>query len=171
MNQSFPQALAYVLVSEGGFVNDPLDPGGATNHGITQHEYDSWRAALNEELQSVTLITDDEVAAIYKARYWNAVSGDQLPAGVDYCVFDFAVNSGPIRAIRYLQQAAGADVDGVLGHLTLAAVWAADPKKLIGDISTGRLNYLEELKTFGHFGHGWTERVDEVEVHADAMVA
>ena len=170
MNQNFPQALAYVRQDEGGFVNDPQDPGGATNFGVTQIKYDEWRHAQGLGLQSVTLIAATEVAAIYKSM-WDAVSGDQLPGGVDYCVFDFGVNSGPARAVRYLQRALNVVVDGVLGPKTLAAAQALAPKILIGNISTERHDMLEELAGFGHDGKGWGARVDRVEVRAEAMVA
>lgn len=171
MNQNYAKALAYLLKTEGGFNNDPLDPGGATNFGITQREYDSWRHRQGEPLQSVALISGEEVVAIYKADYWDKVSGDQLPSGVDYCVFDFAVNSGVVRAARYLQEALGVTADGIIGPKTIAAAAADNPVHLIAALSTARLDYLEGLKTFGHFGHGWMSRVDDVETRADAMAA
>lgn len=171
MKQNFARSLAYLLKTEGGFSNDPRDPGGATNHGITQREYDAWRHRQGEPLQSVARIGGEEVIAIYKGDYWDKVSGDLLPSGVDYCVFDFAVNSGIIRAIHFLQHALGVVADGIIGPKTLAAANADAPVHLIAALSTARLDYLEGLKTFGHFGHGWMARVDEVEARADAMAA
>src|SRR4051812_49409881 len=122
MQSTFQIDLADVLRREGGFVHDPLDPGGATNHGVTQHEYTHWRAGHGLPSRSVRLIATDEIAAIYAEDYWQPIRGDDLPAGVDYCVFDFAVNSGPTRAVKFLQRAVGAKDDGAIGDKTLSAV-------------------------------------------------
>src|SRR5690349_1648581 len=105
MRANFDASLAAVLHHEGGYVNHPRDPGGATNKGVTQKTYDNWRVDHGLPPQSVRLITPAEVMAVYKRRYWDAVKGDSLPAGLDYCLFDLAVNSGPVRAITFLQEA------------------------------------------------------------------
>ena len=103
MKANFDKSLALVLVHEGGYVNHPKDPGGATNRGVTQAVYDAYRKTRGKAGQSVKFITDEEVNAIYKFQYWDRVQGDLLPAGLDYAVFDFAVNSGVGRASKYLQ--------------------------------------------------------------------
>lgn len=167
---TYEQALKLVLEHEGGYVNHPRDPGGATNKGVTQRVYDEYRRKRNEPLRSVKHIEAVEVGDIYKSQYWNAVKGNELPAGVDYCIFDFAINSGPRRAIKFLQKAVSAVPDGVLGPATLAAVKAANPAILINAICTARQRYLESLDTFSVFGKGWTRRVAGVEVHAKAMI-
>ena len=171
MKENFAPSLAAVLIHEGGFVNDPLDPGGATNRGVTQAVYDDWR--INERLvpRSVRFINDYEVATIYRNRYWNPVKGDDLPSGLDYCLFDFAVNSGTNRAARYLQRAAGVLDDGKIGPITLAAVNAKGAECLIGAVCSARQAFLEQLPTFARFGRGWTTRVAEVRAKAEEMAA
>lgn len=94
MRANFDASLAAVLQHEGGWSNDPHDPGGATNRGVTQGTYDLWRVDHQLPKRSVKHITPAEVMAVYKKRYWDAVRGDEMPSGVDYCLFDFAVNSG-----------------------------------------------------------------------------
>lgn len=159
MKHSFARALKEVLKSEGGYVNHPKDPGGATNKGITQATYDAYRSRK----QSVRLITDAEVASIYKSRYWDAVQADDLPAGLDYAVFDFAVNSGPVRAIRFLQDALGVSVDGQIGPLTVkAALRHPQPLTVISKLCDKRLYWLKLLKTWPTFGKGWESRVNSV---------
>jgi len=171
MNTNFAPSLALVLVHEAGYVNDPQDPGGATNKGVTQTVYDDWRTSHGLVRQSVRLIDPPEVEALYRKRYWDFIKGDQLPVGIDYCVFDFAVNSGVNRASRYLQRAAGVAEDGQIGPATIAAVNATDSEKLIGDVCTARLKFLAQLPTFGHFGKGWTTRVNDAWNKAKAMAA
>lgn len=169
MRASFSAALAALLVNEGGYVNHPRDPGGATNKGVTQTVYNDWRVASGLPERSVKDISDAEIMAVYKHRYWDKVRGDELPAGVDYCVFDFAVNSGVSRAARYLQEAAGVEQDGQIGAKTLAAVNAASPTRLIDTICDARLTFLKRLSTFDTFGRGWSRRVEDVRAHAKAM--
>jgi len=171
MKDNFGPSLAAVLIHEGGYVNDPQDPGGATNKGVTQAVYDDWRTSHGLVHQSVRLIDPPELEAIYRKRYWDFIRGDQLPAGVDYCVFDFAVNSGVNRASRYLQRAAGVAEDGQIGPMTIAAVGAKPASGLIGMVCDLRLAFLRQLPTFGHFGTGWTRRVEEVRARAKGMVA
>jgi lysozyme family protein len=166
---NLPAALAAVIQHEGGFVNDPRDPGGATNRGITQAVYDDWRASHGLPLQSVRNLVNAEVEAIYRTRYWDAIRGDDLPSGVDYCTFDFAVNSGVNRASRFLQNAAGVTADGKIGPVTLAAVAAIPPLLLIRAVCAARLDFLHHLETFDRFGRGWTARVNEVRDRAEAL--
>lgn len=169
MRHLFDEALSLVLVHEGGYVNHPADPGGATNKGITQATYNVWRTRNGQPKQNVRKITDAEVAAIYRRDYWGKVRGDDLPAGVDYAVFDFAVNSGPSRAARFLQRIVGVDDDGVIGPITLAAVQAMPPGGIIVDLCDARLAWLKQLSTWNTFGRGWSRRVNEVEVKAVRM--
>lgn len=169
MKQNFESALAAVLVHEGGYVNHPKDPGGATNKGVTWRTYNAWRKRQNLPERNVREITDREVAAIYRAQYWNAVRGDDLPSGVDYAVFDFAVNSGPARAAQFLQRIVGVTADGVIGELTVAAGRKADPAKVITALCDNRLAWLKRLKTWSTFGRGWERRVVEVKTAALAL--
>lgn len=170
MRDNFAASLAAVLVHEGGYVNHPKDPGGATNKGVTQRVYDDWRQKNGLPFRSVKELEQSELEDIYRRQYWDAVRGDDLPAGVDYCVFDFAVNSGANRAARYLQEAVRVAADGQIGPVTLAAVAAADPSKLVEAISDARLGFLQRLTTFDTFGKGWTRRVEAVRAKARAMV-
>jgi lysozyme family protein len=161
------EALSRVLAHEGGYVNLKADPGGATNKGVTQRVYDGFRKGRGLATRSVKSITMDEVAAIYHLQYWQAVKADQLPAGVDYVVFDGAVNSGPGQSIKWLQRALGplykGSIDGVMGVGTLAAVGAVNNyDALIDRICDQRLNFLRHLKTWNTFGRGWAARVEEV---------
>jgi len=167
MNSNFEEALKLVLVHEGGFVNHPRDPGGATNRGVTQAVYDAYRKTRGRPVQSVKFITDDEVRAIYKFQYWDRVQGDFLPRGLDYAVFDFAVNSGVGRASKYLQAVLGVAQDGVIGAKTLAAI--SDPIRTINALCDRRISFLRNLGTFAVFGRGWTRRVQDVRKHALEM--
>lgn len=169
MIQNLADCLWGVTAREGGFVNDPQDPGGATNKGVTQHEYDHWRAMQGLPLRSTRLIEDAEVEAIYKQLFWDACQCSLLPDGVDYCVFDFAVNSGPFKACSVLQQEVGVPVDGHVGPVTLSAVSMAHPGELVVAICDARVDFLKRLKTFPHFGVGWVRRVTEVETAAKVL--
>lgn len=166
---NYAASLAAVLAHEGGFVNDPRDNGGATNKGVTQAVYDAWRRSHGAGEQSVRMISDQEVGGIYRMLYWARVRGDDLPAGVDYAVFDFAVNSGVNRASRYLQMVVGAKADGVIGPATIAAIH--NPTATIGALCDKRLAFLRGLDDFDHFGKGWTARVNGVAAKAKGMTA
>lgn len=159
MQSNFERSLKLVLKHEGGFVNHPKDPGGATNKGITQSVYDNWRRARGLAPRSVRQIVMDEVRAIYKAEYWDRSACDSLPAGVDYCVFDFSVNSGVSRSVRMLQRVSGVGVDGIAGPQTINKANAMDPVHLITEICNRRFAWMQTLKTFAHFGRGWRRRV------------
>lgn len=168
---SFDEALRRVLAHEGGYADHPVDPGGATMKGVTQRVYDGWRRRRGVPVRAVRLIEPGEVAAIYRRQYWEAVRADELPAGIDYCVFDAAVNSGPAQATKWLQRALGVFADGEIGEATLAALEGADPPALVDAICERRLAMLHGLKTFPTFGAGWTRRVGEVRAAAKAMAA
>ena len=169
MNSNFNAALQHVLKSEGGFVNHPADPGGMTNLGVTAHTWGDWVGHTPSE-KEMRELTPEKVAPLYKRKFWDAIKGDDLPAGVDYCVFDCAVNSGPGRAIKMLQQAIGINPDGSIGPATLGAVKAIDPVELISKYADKRLQFWESLPTFATFGKGWTRRGNEVKEAALKMV-
>lgn len=167
MKENFPEALAAVLVHEGGYVDHKDDPGGATNKGITHRTYRAWLAKNGlPTSKNVRHITDEEVAAIYKAQYWDAIKGDDLPSGVDYAVFDFAVNSGPARAAKFLQRIVGSGVDGVIGLQTLRSVSERAPKDIVLMLCQNRLAWLKKLRHWPTFGKGWSRRVNEVQAKA-----
>lgn len=159
---SFSKVLPLVLAHEGGFVNHPADPGGATMKGVTQAVYNAYRDNRGQPRRSVKEITRAELHDIYKRQYWDMCNCDQLPAGVDYAVFDYAVNSGAGRAVKDLQRTIKAKVDGQAGEETFRLVNAladADEAKLILDYCNRRMRFLRGLKTFPTFGRGWTRRV------------
>ncbi len=173
---NFAACLKIVLGHEGGYVDNPKDPGGATNRGITLRTLAEWRGISpwsqlsKDEVKALGL---EETEAIYRARYWDAVAGDRLPKGLDLAVFDFAVNSGPMRAVKYLQAALGVAQDGIVGPVTLGAVRTVENdggiKALIRAISDRRLGFLRTLTIFSIFGTGWTRRVTDVRRQAIAM--
>jgi lysozyme family protein len=169
MRGNFERALAAVLVHEGGYVNHPKDPGGATNKGVTQRVYDDYRLHRGMAPRSVRHIQPTEIEDIYRRQYWDAVRCDDLPAGVDYCVFDLAVNSGTNRAARFLQRAVGVLEDGKIGPITIAAVKNVPPALLVDSICDERICFLRSLGTFATFGKGWTRRVSDVRDHSKAM--
>jgi lysozyme family protein len=162
MKENFPKALAAVLVHEGGYVNNPKDPGGMTNLGCTKAVWEEHCGhPVNEKVMRA--LTPADVAPLYKRKYWDKVQGDELPSGVDYVVFDAAINSGPGRAAKWLQSCVGVEPDGGIGPKTLAAVRAFDPQQLVKDYAKRRLSFMMDLPTWGTFGKGWTRRVNEVE--------
>jgi lysozyme family protein len=158
--------LHKVLASEGGKVDDPQDPGGRTNEGVIQTVYDAWRRAAGLPAQDVYDMANSERDAIYRQQYWTPVSGDALPAGLDYAVFDYAVNSGVARAAMALQSLVGVAADGKIGPLTLAAIAAVPPIELIERLCASRLVFLRRLSTWPRFGTGWTNRVKAVQSDA-----
>lgn len=162
---NFDQSLKLVLCHEGGFVNNPKDPGGATNKGVTQAVYNAYNRNAGLPSQSVRLINDAEVHSIYESRYWKLVSADKLPAGIDYALFDYAVNSGPGKAVRDLQRTLVAlghaiPVDGMIGDDTVTAVENSNQVELIENLCQRRLAFMRSLKTWGTFGKGWKRRVE-----------
>lgn len=170
MTDRFGECLPLILKHEGGYVDHPKDPGGATNLGITLGTLSDWlgRRATKAEVKALTRET---VAPIYRKNYWDACQCDKLPAGVDYMVFDLAVNSGPSRAKRYLQSAVGAIEDGVIGPKTLERVGRVHPDNIILAMSKRRENFYRSLDTFPTFGKGWLRRLAEVTKSAEEMVA
>lgn len=172
-SSNFKRALQLVLAHEGGFVDHPKDPGGATNKGVTQGVYDTYRKSMKLALRSVKSITAAEVEDIYRNQYWAKVDGDALPAGLDYAVFDYAVNSGVGKAIKDLQRTLNGmanmipdftklRVDGVSGQSTVAACIAAadaDEEGTITSLCDRRIAFMKSLKTWKTFGKGWNRRV------------
>jgi lysozyme family protein len=170
MNTNWQKSFELMLQSEGGFVNHPRDPGGMTNLGVTKATWESWVGREVDEAE-MRRLTADKVEPLYKERYFDAVRGDELPAGLDYLMFDFAVNAGAGRAIKILQAAVGVTPDGGFGPITMAAVQAVDPVELIKRFSQAKEDFYRSLTTFSTFGKGWLNRVADVKVKASAMLA
>ncbi|MBI1237281.1 MAG: hypothetical protein GC188_11410 [Alphaproteobacteria bacterium] len=158
MTTHFDTALEHILQFEGGYVDHPSDPGGATNMGITIGTLAEWRGTpvTREDVQHLTL---QEAGQIYKARYWDACRCSDMPKGVGFILFDAAVNHGPYRATLFLQQAAGVTDDGIIGPQTLGAVNAADATALIEEYAARRMHFYGKLSTFSVFGLGWSRRL------------
>jgi lysozyme family protein len=169
MKANFDAALAAMLHHEGGYVNHPKDPGGMTNLGVTKRVWEEW---VGHEVDEATMrgLTPEMVGPMYKVKYWDKIRGDDLPTGVDYAVFDAAVNSGPGRAAKWLQACVGVEQDGGIGPKTLAAVTKHDPAVLVEDYAKRRLSFLMDLKTWPVFGKGWGRRVAEVQTSANSMI-
>lgn len=170
MKENFDRALQCVLVHEGGFANHPKDPGGATMKGITLLTFRRFFGA-GKTVEELKHITQEQLARIYRAGYWDKCCCDQLPDGVDYAVFDFAVNSGPGRAAKGLQAVLNAKQDGAIGPVTLGLVAAQQPAAIIKELCDRRLSFLQQLDTFTTFGKGWSRRVTEVREAALAMAS
>lgn len=172
----FATAMAEILRHEGGYADHPKDPGGATNMGITRRTLARWRKASSLALvpkSAVQSLSRNEALDIYRAWYWRPSGADRLPVGLDLAVMDFAVNSGPARAVAVLQRLSGAGVDGVFGPATLRtvekAVAARGAWALIDQLCTARLGFLRRLVLFATFGRGWTRRVADIRARARAM--
>jgi lysozyme family protein len=170
MISNWQKSFELMLQSEGGFVNHPSDPGGMTNLGVTKATWENWVGRESDEAEMRGL-TPEKVEPLYKKKYWDAVRGDELPMGLDYLMFDFAVNAGAGRAIKTLQTAVGVTPDGGFGPMTMAAVQATDPVDLIERFSQAKEDFYRSLNTFATFGKGWLNRVADVKVKASAMLA
>jgi lysozyme family protein len=168
MKDNFSKALAAVLVHEGGFVNNPKDPGGMTNLGCTKAVWEEHCGHPVDE-KAMRALTPNDVGPLYKRKYWDKVCGDDLPSGVDYVVFDAAINSGPGRAIKWLQACVGVEPDGSIGSKTLTAVRSFNAKTLVDDFGKRRLSFMMDLPTWPTFGKGWSRRVLEVTATGEQM--
>lgn len=146
----FLDLIDRVLSHEGGYVNDPRDPGGETKWGISKRSYPQL---------DIKGLTRDDAKAIYEREFWQRVQGDKLPRPFAFQALDAAVNHGIGNAVRWMQRAAGVADDGHIGPATLAAVARAEPADLVLNFNAERLEFYARLQTFDTFGRGWTRRV------------
>jgi lysozyme family protein len=173
MEDRFDICVAFTLRQEGGYVDDPADPGGATNMGITLATYREWSddPRLGDlQVKDMTLKT---ARAIYQSRYWNPLRADALPPGVDLSVFDMGVNAGISRSARLLQQAlgfTGDQVNGSIGPGTLAAADRFDARTLVNNLADLQTAYYRSLANFPIFGNGWIRRTKARRYAALAMI-
>ena len=160
----FDECLKRILKHEGGYVNDPLDSGGRTNLGVTQRVWEEFVGHPVTEADMKAL-TPEKIAPMYKLKYWNPSYCEVLPKGLDYVVFDFAVNAGTGRSVKTLQQAIGCVADGVIGPKTMAAINDANPKDLITKFSDARADFYQGIVARkpdqARFIKGWLNRVEE----------
>lgn len=158
MDRNFKVSLKEVLKHEGGWSDHPSDPGGATMKGVTLATF---RSFVNPKGTKSDLkkITDAQLETVYRRQYWDKVHGAELTDGVDFAVFDYAVNSGPSRAVKDLQKVVGVSQDGKIGPKTLAGIKAMGAKNVINKLCDERLAFLKRLKTWPTFGKGWSRRV------------
>lgn len=158
--QTFETVAPDLLRDEGGYVDHPRDPGGPTNYGVTIGTLSAWlgRRATKQDVRDLTIETAME---IYKAQYWDTVRGDDLLPGVDYAVYDYAVNSGPAKAASDLQRVVGAPVDGIIGAVTLDRMWKCGKTagQIVDELCDRRLAFMKRLKHWRTFGKGWSRRV------------
>lgn len=169
----FKNALKLVLVHEGGKVDDPRDPGGRTNQGVTQGSYNNYLDSKGRKSRDVYKMTHEERDEIYKRRYWDTVKGDDLPPGIGYVIFDGAVNSGPAQSVKWVQRSLmnhyPGKVDGIMGMLTVEAIKGVnDHDALVAAICARRLDFLDNLKTWKTYGKGWSRRVASVKATGQA---
>lgn len=170
MNTNWDACFEKLIKHEGGYVSHPADPGGRTNLGVTQDVWEDWidRAVSEAEMKA---LTPNKIAPLYRELYWDRIKADKLPSGVDYLVFDAAVNSGVSRAAKWLQTTVGAVADGVIGEQTLKLVMLTNPQMLIDKYSAIRLEFLKGRSTWPTFGKGWERRVEEVKTTANSFAA
>jgi len=168
MTGNFKECLDLVLKSEGGYVNNPADPGGMTNLGVTKRVWEEYtgHAADEKEMRS---LTPEKVAPLYEQKYWRPTYCEVLPRGLDFLVFSMGVNGGPGRAVKLLQQSIGCVPDGVVGPATMGLIKQSNAADLIAKYSDSRRVYYQSLKTFSVFGKGWLARVDREESEALSM--
>lgn len=169
MIENFEKCLEMLLVHEGGFVNHPEDPGGMTNLGVTKQVYEDYvdRQVDEEEMRA---LTKKDVAPIYKKKYWDRCKCDHLKSGIDWAVFDWAVNSGTARPAKAIQKICGASPDGVIGPKTLHLLSTQNRKYVIEQLHDKRQSFYEGLSTFKTFGKGWTRRNKETKEKALEMI-
>jgi lysozyme family protein len=165
---NFDACMAFVWPEEGGFSNDPQDHGGPTNLGVTGP--DLVRAGMPSSIEDIKALTKPVAAArIYRPFYWNAMHCDELPRGVDLCVFDLGINAGIHEAAKLLQRDVGTTEDGVIGPLTIAAAKTKPAADIIRTFTEERLAFYRSLKQFDRFGRDWTSRTNHCHTRALQM--
>ena len=174
MQSNFDTSFSLLIKSEGGYVNDPADPGGETNLGVTKT---AWSAYLGRPIQDgeMKTLTEEVVKPFYKKMYWDKIHGDDLPKGLDYAAFDFAVNAGTGQSAKFIQRAVGAPDDGSIGPATLALVAKADGSTLLNKFTKQKEDFyngiVEKKPDQAKFLSGWMIRVAKVQAVSSSMLA
>jgi lysozyme family protein len=170
----FPTAFKFTLGREMGFSNDPNDPGGATNLGITQATLDDAHERISGLPLDVRDLTQDDQARIYQTMFWTPVAGDLVPNWAALALFDAGVNSGPATAVQWLQQALGVNADGRLGNATQVALLKCDARATLREFHARRAaNYMNEIARApleNTFALGWSRRLLLVHDTAAAQI-
>ena len=169
MKENYDDCIVMLLHHEGGYVFDERDPGGETNLGVTKKVYEEYlgREVTSQEMKD---LQPSDVKPLYKKLYWDRCKCDDLPSGLDWAVFDWAVNSGTGRASKAVQKCCGAEQDGAIGPKTLALVDGQNTAYMIEKFGEIRQDFYESLSTFKHFGKGWTRRNKETTEKALTMI-
>ena len=168
---NFAECLKFTLLQEGGWSNNPNDPGGATMKGVTLAVYRQWKHNPNLTGNDLKKITDGELQAIYSQNYWVPSAGDKLPLGVDLMVFDMSVNAGVSRSAKLLQATVGANIDGAIGTNTLSKIAALNPVAIINALAEHQAAFYKSLSTFKVFGKGWMNRINARHAASLALAA
>lgn len=147
---TFDEAFEKLIGHEGGYVNDPRDPGGETKYGISKRSYPA------EDIAGLTL---DRAKLIYRRDFWGPAGCDAVHDALRFDLFDMAVNSGVRAAIRTLQGAVGETTDGVIGPRTLQAISSMPPARIVARFNGARLQFMTSLPTWEAFGKGWARRI------------
>ena len=177
MISNWDNAFNLMLKSEGGFSDDQRDSGnhlpdgrtGSTMLGVTQYNWENWigHEVTHDQMRK---LTPEDVKPFYKKKFWDLCKCDELKSGIDYLVFDFAVNAGPGGSAKILQRAVGVTPDGGIGPITLAAVNAIPEVELIEKFSQAKETFYRSLGNFDVYGKGWLNRVADVKVKAGSML-
>jgi len=173
MEANFPAIMEHVFQVEGGYVNNPSDPGGATNMGITIHTLRNLEMDLDNDgdidRDDVILVSKEVATDIYRVRYWEPVEGPEMPSGLDLVLMDGGVNSGPRTSVRWVQRALGVVADGILGPQTMGAIRNANKEKLIANSLNERRRSVRSFRNYDVFGKGWENRINAVEHRAQEL--
>ena len=180
MKENYETFFDELIKHEGGFTDDERDPGnqrgdghgnkGSTNLGVTAKVWAEWTGEP-APIEVMKQLIKAHIKSMYKARYWDAVQGDQLPSGVDISVADFGVNAGPSRAAKRLQRVVMATQDGKIGPKTLSMVFNMEPAILLDKYAEAREAFYRSLKTFEIYGRGWLRRNNEVLAKAKLLAS
>lgn len=169
MQENYDKCLETILHHEGGYVNHPSDPGGETNMGVTKKVYVAFGGT--KDMKDLEF---NDVAPIYRKNYWDRLKCDNVPVGLDLCLFDFGVNAGTGRSAKFLQRMIGTTADGGIGPNTLKAlglyIEEVGVEGAITEYQSRRQDYYESLSTFETFGKGWSRRVRETTELAVSMI-
>lgn len=178
MKENWDKSFELMLGSEGGFSDDPRDNGnklpdgrvGSTMLGVTQYNWEHWTGhqVTHEQMKK---LTPADVKPFYKKKFWDVCRCDDLPSGIDYLVFDFAVNAGCGGSAKLLQTVVGVTPDGGIGPITLAAVNTIAENELVEKFSQAKEDFYRGLSNFNVYGVGWLNRVAAVKQKATSMVA